>query len=415
MKPLQKILRTSLQTRLTLIDQMIVSGCNFLLGIILTRALGLTQYGAFALAWMGILLASSLQQGILIKPMMSLSQEESDQERYFLSCLLLQIGFSISCGLISLVVLAFPGLFDGQQVFALSLPILIAFHNIQEFWRKLAIIRRETHITLLLDSVAYGGSIITLLFFFLTDQLSLSISMWTLVMYFAVSSLLGFLLVKIKSKRPKPVEATLKKHWKFGSWLIYTSFLQFFSGNYFLIVAAALLGTAAVGALRIGQNLIGLTHVLFLTMENTIPLRAATAFQESGLGGMRDYLKLVSIKTSGLLIAILAGIAICAPWLISIFYGQEYVEYTYLLWAYAVLYVFIFPGYILRFALRTISYTQPIFIAYVGSSLFGFLAAYPIINAWGMMGVIYGLVISQIIMHTCYGWLFFRRIKRLNC
>ena len=57
-----KMLSKNREKSWVLADQALVSGVNFLNGILLARWLGITAYGTFALIWMAVLVASSLQQ-----------------------------------------------------------------------------------------------------------------------------------------------------------------------------------------------------------------------------------------------------------------------------------------------------------------------------------------------------------------
>ena len=94
---IQKLARMNPSTQLTLMDQALVSGSNFLTAILITRLAGLEEYGFFALAWMGLLLMSSLQQAFIQAPMMSLGPKKSEAEKanYFPASQFLQIGFAV--------------------------------------------------------------------------------------------------------------------------------------------------------------------------------------------------------------------------------------------------------------------------------------------------------------------------------
>src|SRR3989339_1774999 len=61
-----------------LADQAMVSGVNFLTGILLARYLGLEEYGRFTLAWMAVLLCNSFQQAGIIAPMMSIGPKQKN-------------------------------------------------------------------------------------------------------------------------------------------------------------------------------------------------------------------------------------------------------------------------------------------------------------------------------------------------
>ena len=56
----------------TVVDQILVSGSNFLTGIILVRGLGLVSFGKFTVAYVILLLANSIQLSFISSPMITL-------------------------------------------------------------------------------------------------------------------------------------------------------------------------------------------------------------------------------------------------------------------------------------------------------------------------------------------------------
>lgn len=415
MKRFTHVFRTQLSTQLTLLDQVLVSGSNFLIGILLTRWLGLEDYGIFALAWLGLQLASGLQLNYVLKPMMSLGPKmpAGDRQNYLATTQLLNLIF---VGFLTL--LAFGGGIVGgriwpeidiQPLFPV-LPLGIMAYLLQDYYRRLFYLQDKPLLAFLLDTMAYGGMILGMGLCYGMDCLSVRSAYAILLITFTLSTLVGYALADTPSWQWVRIKETMLSHWRFSSWLVGTAALQFFGSNFFLVAAGGLLGASGVGALRIAQNLMGLTHILFQAMENVVPIRAATALSRDGIPGMIKYLRIISAKAAAIIGLILLGVALSAEPLLSRVYGQDFVGYGYLLVAYCGFYATIFPGYPLRFALRSIEYTQPIFWAYVISALFSLSAAYPMVEAWGLLGVVYGLIVTQLLMQGCYVWMLRRRL-----
>jgi len=157
----------------------------------------------------------------------------------------------------------------------------------------------------------------------------------------------------------------LKKHYHFSNWLLGTSILQWFSGNFFLIVAASTLGTTAVGAVRMVK---------------------------------------IGLKIGAIVLLILSTMTIAAPHLIHWIYGASFVSYSYVVWGYCLLYIFVFIGYPVRYFFRTIRFTKPIFVAYCFSTLFSLVIAFPVVNTWGITGLLIGLIVSQIVTLAVYAY-----------
>ncbi|MEL6676477.1 MAG: hypothetical protein AAFR61_29985 [Bacteroidota bacterium] len=408
-KLLQALLAMHPQTRMTLLDQMLVSGSNFLVGILLTRWTGLEGYGYFALAWLGMLFVIGMQQGLVLQPFMSLWPQTAPEERTLYLRKLHGLQWSLSLvvlGLSALLVSQADAWLQGWQVSSLFpvLAIAMFLFLMQDFFRRLLLIQQRAAQAFILDIVAYGGWLSSLLFLHLNEALNIyQVYVWMYIC-FGLSALWGMIQAYQSFLPSFFLTSIWKKHWSIASWLMGTALLQFFSSNYFLLAAAALLGSAGLGALRMAQNLVGLTHILFQAMENTIPVKVAQAYAEDGWAGMLRYLKVVSFRTGLAISGILALVALGAPWILGWVYGEQYAAYHWLLVAYCGFYLLMFPSYPLRYLLRTLQHTQPIFVAYVLSTLFSLSLAYPITEKWGLAGVVAGLTINQLIMEMYYAW-----------
>ena len=107
----------------------------------------------------------------------------------------------------------------------------------------------------------------------------------------------------------------------------------------------------------------------------------------------------------------LVALSLATPWLIPLLYGSDYAAYSYVVWGYCLLYVFVFIGYPIRYYFRSLHTTKPIFIAYVVGGGFSLLAAFPIIELGGLTGLLVGLMLSQIL--TLVFYFFYIRVARL--
>ncbi|MDW3646467.1 MAG: hypothetical protein R8P61_05380 [Bacteroidia bacterium] len=405
---IQKVARMNPATQLTLLDQAVVSGSNFLTAILITRLAGLEEYGFFALAWMGLLLMSSLQQAFIQAPMMSLGPKKSPEDRksYFQHSQFLQICFSTAIFLLISPLIAKADLllpkWKVSELYPI-LPLAILAYLMQEYYRRYFFINSQALYALIIDGISYLGMLAGILILYFQDQLN-SIHIYLVILVsFGTAAILGFFLAKLSLKEGiAGFSSILKEHWDYASWLLGTALLQFFSSNYFLLAAAALLGPLALGALRIAQNLLGLTHVLFQAMENVVPVKAAESYAKEGFTAMKKYLMKLSLRSGMVVLGILLLLALSAKMVLGLVYGAEYESYAYLLMGYCLFYLSLFPGYPLRYALRSIEHTRPIFISYVLSTAFSLLLAFPMVKRWELTGVVAGLILTQILMQSVY-------------
>jgi len=390
-----------------LLDQAVVSGGNFLLGIILARTLGLEQYGVYALLWMYLLFGLSISQAFVIKPMLSLGPKKgkTKQQVYLKNIHTIQWMVAMFFAIVTFLCLCMAPLFSikpfSTNLFFI-LPILMMLYLLYDFYRKYFFVVNQLQKPLILDSILQGVSLISIFIAAYNDYLSLELTLFILLASYGLCCTIAFIMVYTMSFNKRQLKSYAIEHFIYAKWLIGTSLLQWLSGNLFIIAGGAVLGTVAVGAVRMVQNVIGLTHVLFLAMENIVPVRAAQHYKEGGATQLRWYLKKITVNSGVLVGLILIGLSLFAPFILKLLYGAEQMEYSYILIGYCLVYFLVYLGHPSRFALRTIELTKPIFVAYVISAAFSLLAAYPMLQWCGMYGLLGGLFITQLITQIVY-------------
>lgn len=386
-------------------DQALVSGTNFLLGIVLTRTLGLEGYGAYALAWMVVLVASSLHQAFMISPLYVLLPQQQERAAYAAGVLRLQVIVSLLMAVlltITLFVADAAGLVAlDAQLIASIVVVAVAFIH-QDLLRRLLFALDRAGSALLLDLVAYGLQVPLVL---LAPQLGLvevADHLLLIAASLAVPAAFMHLWLLRVSGHAMALRSVVDQHWRHGRYLLATAVLQWSSGNLFLAAAGALLGPAAVGVLRMAQNLVGLLHVLFLALENKIPLEAARIRHGDGSAAMLRYVRRAAIQASVPTVAVLVVLVAFRAPLLELAYGVNGAAAATVLVAFAGLYGLIFLGTFLRFAVRTLERNRVILWSYVITTVFSLLAAAPLVHAYGLAGVMAGLFIVHAINLALY-------------
>ncbi len=386
-------------------DQALVSGSNFILGILLARELGLNAYGSFALAWMGVLFVSSLHQAFMVSPMMTFAPKKGNIINYLTATKWMQLVFAVLIFGLTYLVMAIGGnyfLTENLQSVKWLLPLVTALYVCHDYFRKKYYILNTPIKAFLLDALSYGFQLVCLLYYTFYADLSLATAFWVINAAFVLAIVVALFDEKKWSIDIALIKENVIAHWHYAKWLIGKAVLQWLSGNYFIIAAGGLLSVAAVGVIRIAQNVIGVLNVFFLAMENYVPVNAAKVHNDSGDQALYQYLKNITFKSSGIILGIIVLLAIFAEPIIEWLYGAEYTAYAYVLRGFALLNIFVFVGMPLRFAIRTLEQTQGIFFAYLLSTLFSLFFAYPFIQWWGLYGVIGGLIITQLITQAFY-------------
>lgn len=399
-------------------DQLIVSGLSFISGVTLARLLGVQGFGVYSIAWLGVLIASSINQPLIIAPMLTLSAKKGEAEaRDYLEALVFkQLFFAAIMGFLAFVaVLIMSFVLHDWKVdsIIIAFPLAVFSFLLQDFFRRYFFIIKRQHIAIIIDLVAYGGVLISAICIHYFRNMDAQFILLLTALFFLYASLIAlFSLPHLKFNLDNIIKA-VKEHWTFSKWLTATALLQWFSGNLFIIAAGAILGPVAVGAARMAQNIVGVTHVLFLAMENIIPSRAAKAQCEGGNEMLFKYLWKFTLQMGLITLTILALISMFSSQIIEVCYGKSYLQYNGILIGFCLLYVIVFFGYPLRYAIRTMENTKLIFMSFIVSSVFSILCAYPIIKTFGLYGVVAGLMMTQCIALSIYMWSLRKVIKWL--
>lgn len=399
---LQRLLEGKEQKLIVLFDQGMVSGSNFVIGILIARFLGIEQFGVYGFIFLIYLFCLGLQQAFFVIPLYSLGPAYSpDLKKAYLSSLfIIQTAFALVFSIICFLGLIFIPISISPKIQELGglIALTALFVLLQDFIRRLFLFQGFLKSLILLDSIAYAFQIILLALMYALDQFNLEICIKVICFSMLISVIYGFYKIRKPEFKLRVIKDTLNRHWIFSKWLLARAILTYSSGNFFIIAAGTILGPVAIGAIKMGQNLHGLMNVIFLAIENHVPIVSADLFRQKGKAALYSYLKTMTLKSLFVCSILGMTVLIFSTWLISNLYGNDYQEYAYVLIWFAIINLLVCISMPLRFALRTFEKTKSLFFATSLSALFGLLLAYPLIEIFQMDGLLFGLVVSQLIM-----------------
>ncbi len=399
---------------LIFLDQILVSGSNFILGILLARYLGIDLFGKFSLIWIIVLFFSSIQLAFIISPMLTHGAKKVPviKDYYLSNIFYFQTFFVILCVLVLSIFLTIYSKFSSTNLDGLFIFILFLVYSFlnQDFIRRYLIIKELYFKLLIIDIISYLGQLISIGYLIYENQLTLKNTIISISIVFISSFLLSFLFVRLKSNNKKYMTLIFLKNWKFSKWLVYSSILQWGSGNFFVLTAGYLLGPWAVGVIRIMQNTMGIFHVIFIALENILPIKFAEIYKKFGYLEVWNYF-IKQLKFGIILISLIILLLLFSyEKLILLIYGNEYTSYSYLIFGFMILYIFIYIAMLQRYILRTIENTKIIFTNYIYTSIFSLLSSIILIKLLSLNGVVIGMIITQIISN----FIFYFEIKKFN-
>jgi O-antigen/teichoic acid export membrane protein len=391
-----------------LADQAIVSATNFLTNVMLARFMGLREFGIFALAWMSVLFVNSIQYALIISPMMSIGpkQQEKDRPAYFGAAAFQELVLVTVCFVLVFAALDLASsLFRQLQLQHLAWPLAVSAlaYQMQDFIRRYFFATRQSRHVLVDDTLSYVTQLPIILLLHMYGHLNGANALWAMAGTSILGVLIGWLWIEPLEFKWDWIKAISQRHWALSRWLVASALLQWTSTNFFVIVAPVYFGPAAAGVLKASQNLMGVTHIWFLGLDNVIPVETARRLREGGVPSMLAYTRSILMRWGGLtlLFAIVIGIA-PAFWL-RLIYGFDMLQYSYILRLYALTYVLIFAGGPLRAGLLALEFTQPLFWSYLAMTAFALIFAAPLAKKLQLEGTMMGLIGTQIISQSIIG------------
>jgi O-antigen/teichoic acid export membrane protein len=383
-------------------DQCVVSGSNFLTSIALARGLSLEEFGQFSLIWMSVLFGVNIQLSCIIAPMMSVGpiQRRLSQSTYLGCVTVHQLLFTGASSLLLGFLLFFLcfaiGILPGTLIF----PLLFAnaAYQLQDFARRVLFYLDKSLAAVLNDCISYLGQLALIALYFFRHSLTVGNALWITGLTSAAALLVALPLLPTPVFAPDLLRIVFRRNWKSARYLVGATFLQWTSGNLFILVSPLFLGAVAAGVMRACQSVTNMTNIWFQGLENSLPSEASKTRKTSGVAGLRRYIlrssTILGLATS----AVVLVVAVAPEFWLRIIYGSHLQGYGYVLRAYALLSLGIVLTLPLRAGLRALEDTSPILWGYIVTSVYSLISAPLLAKLLGLRGVAWGAVGTQLIL-----------------
>ncbi len=391
-----------------LADQSIVSGSNFVTGIVVGRSYGLEDFSLFTLCWMFVLIVQSLGSALIVAPMLSIGpkQEEDGRSTYFGTVFVHQSILVALASIIVVGILSLPShLLPDRRLphYLVPLVFCLVTQLWQDFLRRYLFLRARVALAIVLDTVSYVGRFALMAAFLSRTNAGVAGAFWAIGLASSVAVLLGLLGVERLRWNRAAFSTVTRRHWKLSSWLAGSALMQWTSWNLYVIIAPYYLGSVAVGILRAGQNLLGPANIWLQGLENVVPSRASHLLHVEGLASMKRYLIRIGVWCGLATLALVIAVSIRPDWLLSRLYGDTFAQGEGALRVYSLVTMLMFVGLPLKVALRSFEHTRPIFFAYVLMTVFASATAVPLIKLGGLNGALAGILTVHVVYQVFLG------------
>jgi O-antigen/teichoic acid export membrane protein len=385
------------------LDQGLISGSNFLLGILLARWLGAEQYGAYALAFAMFILVSLIYQSLVLEPMAVFGPSAyHDVARKYLGILVrLQ---TVLGGLVFLAG-AFAAVYFYAGGSAQLAPALVGATIAGPCVLLFLFARRACYIELS-PSRSLSGAVLYMPLLLSSMWILLKLKLLSPFTAFAATGVSALLASAHLLWRLKPVLAreahgpnlreVSRRHWEYGRWALAAALFLWIPWNICYPLVTKFWGLAETGSLRALLNLaLPITQTYSAFSLLFLPYTARLSHQEGWPAMKGQAIRIAGLYAGGSALYWLFVCMFSGP-LVRFLYAGHYTEIIPLLpW---VGLSSIIGGIVMgpTIVIRAMQSPASVCWIYLFSSAVAVGFGIPAIWAWGMRGAIVALVLSSL-------------------
>lgn len=392
MKPLLLILKS--KKSVVLADQFLYSGMNFIATLFLARFLNTTDFGIYSTVVLTIFLIISLGNAFIIQPFQVASEKFKKSRLYSNFLFFSQLLFIAIIALLTFIIYLFIPVSSYNFTSLIFFSIVIILHD---YFRKYFLVKNKLITVLIIDVLIAVGQFFSLLYLFHLHSGNLNTVFSFMGMSYLLAVIFSVLYLKPQLKRVNYWILFFNYHMKEGLWLSLVSFIQWGSGNLFVVSLGVFINIEALGAFRLIQSLFGVLNILFQTFENYVLPNASRIYANSVVHS-KKYIQKISLQSAVLIGSVLTVLFIFSDQIIQFAAGEKYAAYGYVVKGMCILYFILFMGYPIRLSIRMLVLNKLFFVGYLLSFIFSILCFNYLLKYLQLNGVIVGLIINQLIM-----------------
>lgn len=313
----------------SIIDQAIVSGVNFLTVAIVARACSPAEVGVYALAWTVVLFITVAQSNLISIPytMYRHRREGGALAEYGGSAMVHQLVLSAAAAVCFVGLAAALSLGagpSGLRPAAWLLSGAIPFILLRDFARRFSFAHLAPETAVVMDLAVSAVQVACLLALWRMDLLSAATA-YAVMGAACAAAVAGWWLVRKQPLRfsRAAVVRDWRQNWAFGRWTItgQASGLGFYALPWLL---AFVHGEAETGRLAACTTLVGLSNLFVMGLNNYLMPRAAQSLAKNGAGELAAVLRKAMLASAAVLGALTLGAFLVGDHLATIVFGPTY-------------------------------------------------------------------------------------------
>jgi O-antigen/teichoic acid export membrane protein len=407
---------------LAIIDYGLISGSNFLLGILLARWLTPSEYGAYALSFSFFILAGFLYQALLLEPLSVFSGSAfSDNIRGYLKTSL-WIHWALSA--VMCLVLAIAAVVTAVVGHSPLLAVALAGMTIATpFILVHGLARRSFYLKLSPGPAAFASVFYCLLVtggVYVVFRMG-KLSSFTAFLIMGLAALVSCVIMvfqlnaRLEPATGRPhLRATWGKHWEYGRWALATCVVGWIPNYVYIPLVSSFSGMAAAGELRALMNLAAPVLQTYAALSMLFLPYAARVQNKNG----RKAAQALNRRLAFLFVAgSVAYWAVLIPLkqpLFHFLYNGKYMESAYLIPLFALETTIWSASLGPAILLRAMESPRSLFVANGAASAVAVVIGIPATRYFGLQGVIWSMIGANFLYVVVAFMLFGRKISDIK-
>jgi O-antigen/teichoic acid export membrane protein len=415
---LGKLIPWATKGGLAVLDQALISGSNFLVGILLARWLVPATYGAYALAFSVFLLLSFISQALLFEPMavFSGSAYQKSMRGYFRSVLWIHLWMTI----ITFVLLGTSAGVAFLRSEPNGLPgallgVTLASPCILLFW-----LARRAYYTQLAPARATSGAaiycvlLVTGLFLVHRREAISPLSAYLLMGAAALGTAI-YLLLHLRRILPAlemgpRFGQVCGRHWEYGRWALASYLATWIPFYMYYPLLTTFSGMAQAGELRALMNLALPLEQTYTAISSLLLPYAARMQERYGVASAPKLNRNFTLLYAGGAILYWAIVIPLKGPAFHILYGGKYLEVAYLVPLVGLETLLSSAAFGPATVLRAMEAPAAIFYARCAASVLALVAGIPLTKFYGLAGAVWSIVLSNIAAYLMTLYVLRRRV-----
>lgn len=388
---LGNISRKGEQAYWAMASQIVAGAAGFLTSVILIRELGLEEFGQFSIAALIIVIVKNFAEGLVFAPMVSIGPKISDYAiiSYRGFVLFKALAFFIIAAIIVWLILIFASYITHSSWLLQSAPIVAfatATSGLSDFFRRHQFLIGAPARSFGLEALRYTlqlGSLVAIAYFAL-QYLSASNAILIVAFSALCSAFFGYTLFGRWNLKQRMTRAAVVRHWNFTRWMLPSLVFETVQSNFPLLYTTSVMGEAALGIVRVVQQIAALLNLPINALAQVAPAMSARIFSNNGYLETQKYLILTGRIMTALAIALSLAILLISNTISKYLEINDQYTFTILLFLFNIINVLNATRFSNLILVNTIEHTRPNLTAAIAGATVAVIFSVMLLNIIGL-------------------------------